>query len=167
VRGDMLDEALQVVTGLWKGESFSHAGVHYQVKGTRFLPACQQQPRIPIWVGGIWPHKRPLARMAQWDGMFPLFFNAQSPAEALDQFKQSVAAVRATRRSPAPFDVIALGATPLDDPQAALQSVRPYADAGATWWLESIAPQRMGRPGEEQWSVEQLLARVRQGPPRL
>jgi alkanesulfonate monooxygenase SsuD/methylene tetrahydromethanopterin reductase-like flavin-dependent oxidoreductase (luciferase family) len=167
VRGDMLDEALQVITGLWTGEPFSHSGTHYHVQGTRFLPANLQQPRIPIWVGGIWPHKRPLARMALWDGMFPLFFSAQSPAEALAQFQQCVAGVKAIRSAAAPFDVIALGATPLDPTPETTQIVRAYADAGATWWLESIAPQRMGRPDEETWSVEQLLARVRQGPPRL
>jgi alkanesulfonate monooxygenase SsuD/methylene tetrahydromethanopterin reductase-like flavin-dependent oxidoreductase (luciferase family) len=167
VRGDMLDEALQVVTGLWAGQPFSHSGKHYQVQGTHFLPASLQQPRIPIWVGGIWPHRRPLARMAQWDGMFPLFFSAQTPAEALAQFQQCVALVQSMRTHTTPFDVIALGATPLDQPYEAVQAVRPYAAAGATWWLESIAPQRMGRPGEENWSLEQLLARVRQGPPRL
>lgn len=167
VRGDMLDEALQVVTGLWSGQPFSHVGTHYTVKGAHFLPGCLQQPRIPIWVGGIWPHPRPLARMAQWDGMFPLFFGAQTAAEALAQFGESVKKVRALRTSPTELDVIALGATPLDQPVETAQLVQPYADAGATWWLESIAPIRMGRPGDPTWSVEQLLARVRQGPPRL
>jgi alkanesulfonate monooxygenase SsuD/methylene tetrahydromethanopterin reductase-like flavin-dependent oxidoreductase (luciferase family) len=167
VRGDMLDESLQVVTGLWKGEPFSHSGTHYHVEGAHFLPASLQQPRIPIWVGGIWPHKRPLARMAQWDGMFPLFFSAQSPEEALAQFRQCVAQVRAMRTSSAPFDVITLGATPLDQPEEARRAVLPYAEAGATWWLESIAPMRMGKPEDPTWSVEQLLARVRQGPPRI
>ncbi len=167
VRGDMLDEALEVVTGLWTGQPFSHSGKHYHVQGAHFLPACRQQPRIPIWVGGIWPHKRPQARMAQWDGMFPLFFSAQTAAEALGQFKECVATVQAMRTNSNPFDIIALGATPLGQPVESAQILQPYADAGATWWLESIAPLRMGRPGDETWSLEQLLARVRQGPPRL
>ena len=167
IRGDMLDEALEVVTGLWTGESYHHDGTHYRVKGTRFRPATLQQPRIPIWVGGIWPNKRPLARMARWDGMFPLFFHAQSPAEAFEQFQQSVRTVRAMRRSDAPFDVIALGATPTGQAESSAQIVRPYAAAGATWWLESIAPLRMGKPGETLWTVDQLHARVKSGPPRI
>jgi alkanesulfonate monooxygenase SsuD/methylene tetrahydromethanopterin reductase-like flavin-dependent oxidoreductase (luciferase family) len=96
-RGDMLDEALDVVAGLWSGQSYSHDGRFYHIKGTRFLPASLQQPRIPVWVGGIWPNKRPLRRMAQWDGMFPLFFNAKSSDEAFAQFSEAVGVVRGRR----------------------------------------------------------------------
>src|SRR5258706_9522014 len=32
VRGRMLDEALEVLTGLWSGEPFSFSGEHYQVE---------------------------------------------------------------------------------------------------------------------------------------
>ena len=48
VRGDMLDEGLNIVTGLWSGEAFSHAGEHYTVEEVTFLPRPLQQPRIPI-----------------------------------------------------------------------------------------------------------------------
>jgi hypothetical protein len=34
------------------------------------------------------------------------------------------------------LDVIAEGETPADDPAAAKETVRAWADAGATWWLE-------------------------------
>ena len=167
VRGDMLDEALEIITGLWSGEPFQHDGRHYHIKGARFLPAALQQPRIPIWVGGIWPNKRPLARMARWDGMFPLFFNAKSPAEAFEQFRLAVKTVRENRSSNTPFDVITLGATPTGQAESAAKIVRPYAAAGATWWLESIAPLRMGNPGDELWSIDRLHARVKDGPPRI
>ena len=167
VRGDMLDEALEIVTGLWSGEPFAHDGPHYHIKGTRFLPAALQQPRIPIWVGGIWPNKRPLARMARWDGMFPLFFHAKSAAEAFEQFKLSIKTVREMRTSTVPLDVIALGATPTGQPDVSASMVRPYAASGATWWLESIAPLRMGNPGDKLWTADQLHARVLDGPPRI
>ena len=167
VRGEMLDEALQVITGLWSGQPFSHAGKHYRVKGAHFLPAALQQPRIPIWVGGIWPNKPPLRRMAQWDGMFPLFFSAQSAEEAFNQFGEAVKLVRAMRKTDAPFDVIALGATPLAQPEESASIVRAHAAAGATWWFELIGPQRMGGPGDPLWSIEQLRARVLEGPPRI
>lgn len=39
---------------------------------TAFLPSALQSPRIPIWVGGIWPNKAPFRRAARWDGAFPL-----------------------------------------------------------------------------------------------
>jgi len=50
-RGEMLDEALEVVTGLWSGEEIAHRGIHYRAGGC-FLPRPVQEPRIPIWVAG-------------------------------------------------------------------------------------------------------------------
>ena len=71
-RGRMLDEGLEVLTGLWSGEPFSYHGEHYQITEARFLPVPLQQPRIPIWVAATWPNKRPFRRAARWDGVFPL-----------------------------------------------------------------------------------------------
>lgn len=166
-RGEMLDEAIQVVTGLWSGQLFRFDGKYYQVKDTRFLPTPYQRPRIPIWVGGIWPNKRPLRRMAQWDGMFPLFFKARSTDEAFNQFNEAVTIVKGLRQADTPFDVISLGATPSEPDEASRNTVRAYATAGATWWLEAIDPARMTISGAEHWSFEQLRARVLAGPPRL
>uniref|UniRef100_A0A7C4PNA2 LLM class flavin-dependent oxidoreductase n=1 Tax=Anaerolinea thermolimosa TaxID=229919 RepID=A0A7C4PNA2_9CHLR len=166
-RGEMLDEGLQVVTGLWSGEWFSHQGKYYHLRGTRFLPSTFQKPRIPIWVGGVWPHRRPLERMARWDGMFPLFFEATSLQEAYNQFCEAVQIVQSMRQPGLPFDIIALGATSPDDPEETARIVRSYAAAGATWWLESIAPTRMDPPGGKPWSFEQLRARVLAGPPTI
>ena len=69
--GEMLDEGLTVLQGLWSGEPFSYEGSHYQVTNARFLPK-PVQPHIPIWVGGNWPNKKPFRRAAKWDGVFPL-----------------------------------------------------------------------------------------------
>jgi Luciferase-like monooxygenase len=38
LHGAMLDEALEVITGLWSGEPFSFKGAHYQVHGARYQP---------------------------------------------------------------------------------------------------------------------------------
>jgi len=71
MRGEMLDEGLAVVTGLWGGETFAFEGRHYHLKPAVFRPKPVQHPHIPIWVAGTWPHKRPLARMARWDSTSP------------------------------------------------------------------------------------------------
>ena len=55
IRAEMLDEGLEVLTGLWSGEPFSFQGRHYRVEEATLLPRPVQQPRIPIWVGGTWP----------------------------------------------------------------------------------------------------------------
>lgn len=164
-RGAMLDEGLAVVTGLWSGEEFAFAGQHYQIKPAIFRPTPVQQPRIPIWVAGTWPHKRPLARMARWDGMFPLFWGMDDPAERLMRFRETVAAVQALRMADAEavgrrFDVVAVGETPIGDPERTAAVIAAYAEAGATWWLESIAPDR----ADGVQSFEQLRKRVLAGP---
>ena len=78
VRADMLDEALDVITGLWTGEPFAHHGEHYKVEETTFLPPPVQQPRIPVWVAGFWPNKRPMRRAARWDGAYPLTIGSKA-----------------------------------------------------------------------------------------
>ncbi len=51
--GEQLDEGLEVLTGLWSGETFHYDGRYYHVKETCFQPAALQKPRIPVWVGGL------------------------------------------------------------------------------------------------------------------
>ena len=58
----MLDEGLAILTGLWRGETFSYEGAHYHVKEAQFLPKPVQSPRIPIWIAGLWPNKPPFRR---------------------------------------------------------------------------------------------------------
>ena len=44
VHGAMLDEALDVLAGLWSGETFNYSGSYYRVKETRFLPRARRPP---------------------------------------------------------------------------------------------------------------------------
>jgi hypothetical protein len=56
-----------------------------------------------------------------------------------------------------PFEVVVQGSTP-PDPVAAGDIARPYADAGATWWIDA---------DWEHASPSSLLARIVAGPPRV
>ncbi|MGI8476516.1 MAG: LLM class flavin-dependent oxidoreductase, partial [Thermomicrobiales bacterium] len=47
-----LDEALQIIPGVWGGEPFSFEGAHLRVDALRIEPQPTQQPRPPITVGG-------------------------------------------------------------------------------------------------------------------
>jgi alkanesulfonate monooxygenase SsuD/methylene tetrahydromethanopterin reductase-like flavin-dependent oxidoreductase (luciferase family) len=67
-RGEMLDEALEIIAGLWTGEPFSYRGRHFVVDDVTFRPPPLQRPRIPIWIGGGYPLGGPTARAARWDG---------------------------------------------------------------------------------------------------
>jgi alkanesulfonate monooxygenase SsuD/methylene tetrahydromethanopterin reductase-like flavin-dependent oxidoreductase (luciferase family) len=156
VRAAMLDEGLEILCGLWGGKPFEYQGEHYQVKKVAFLPTPLQAPRIPIWVGGFWPHKRPFRRAARWDGSFPLG-NPFTPAPHTVQ--EIRAYIDRYRQNPAPYDIVIMGATPGNDPKAAHRRVAAYLGTGLTWWLESLFRWRN--------SIEGMRQRVRQGPPSL
>src|SRR6266508_1963067 len=51
VRAGMVDEALEVLTGMWSGKPFSYDGSHFRVSEMTCLPRPVQEPRIPIWIG--------------------------------------------------------------------------------------------------------------------
>ncbi len=170
VRGTMLDEGLDVLAGLWSGQAFSYTGKYYHIKEARFLPTPAQSPRPPIWIGGFWPKKAPFRRMAQWDGMFPLFEEWEHD-KVLPLLQEALAYVREERAAyctapSAPFDVAITGVTPGDAPAIAAEIVAAYAEAGATWWLEGIAPYRLGLDFDADWPLDAFHERIRQGPPR-
>lgn len=161
VRAELLDEGLDIVTGLWLGQPFSYDGRHYTVRPLSFPPPPPpvQQPRIPVWVVGAWPRERSMARAARYDGVVP------APLDASGGFRPATPAdvgeIRAwvdARRDPTTaFDVVVDGLTPDDAPRAAAEVVAPLAAAGATWWLE--APWTDPDPAS-------VRRRIRRGPPR-
>jgi coenzyme F420-dependent glucose-6-phosphate dehydrogenase len=52
VRLDMLEEAVEVIRGLWEGEDFSHDGAHYTVEDARIYTLPPGPPRICMAAGG-------------------------------------------------------------------------------------------------------------------
>jgi alkanesulfonate monooxygenase SsuD/methylene tetrahydromethanopterin reductase-like flavin-dependent oxidoreductase (luciferase family) len=168
VRGEMLDESLQVVTGLWSGEPFAFDGRYYHLKQAVFRPRPVQIPRIPVWVAGVWPNKKPLERMARWDGMFPLFWGIEQEAEQLLHLRETLAQVQVKRHAIFPdadakvFDVIVVGLTDPELSDETQERSANFAAAGATWWLESLEPGERG--GERNWPFSRLRERVMAGP---
>ena len=66
-RVDRLEEGLAIIGGMFAAEQFSYAGRHYAVEGAWNNPRPVQQPRPPIWVGGVGPRMlRLTARHADW-----------------------------------------------------------------------------------------------------
>jgi alkanesulfonate monooxygenase SsuD/methylene tetrahydromethanopterin reductase-like flavin-dependent oxidoreductase (luciferase family) len=167
-RGAMLDEALDVLIGLWRGEPFNYDGAHYRVKDAHFLPTPVQSPRIPVWVAGIWPNKPPMRRATRWDGAFPLFYTEGE--EELAQIRACVAYLRDQRAllgADRPFEIVYSGhPTPGDDPARAAEIVARYAEIGVTWWLEMIMPRIGGEDWKSpDWPLEAMRERILQGPP--
>ncbi len=162
-RAELLDESLQILAGLWSGKPFSFSGKHYHLDEMTFLPPPAQQPRIPIWVVGAWPRSKSMARALRYDGLLPDKRNPDgTPAkEALtpDDYRAMKAYIDERRDATTPFDIIREGETPGDAPAEAAAIVRPWAEAGATWWMES------------RWDfstpLEAVRERIEQGPPRV
>lgn len=124
-RAEMLDEGLTVLTGLLSGALVEHEGPHYRADGAHFLPGPYRPEGIPLWLAARWPHRAPVRRAARFDGLFII----QTPDAG------RLAAVRswlADAGAPADLELVVNG-RPGDDP-------RPWAEAGATWWLTQLGP---------------------------
>ena len=53
-QGARVDEALDIIARLWRGETVSVAGPHFQIEGARLAPLPVQKP-LPLWIGGSGP----------------------------------------------------------------------------------------------------------------
>ena len=79
-RIDRLEEALGLIKRLFSGETVTHEGRHYQMRGARLSPRPVQQPRPPIMVGGGGPRLlRLAAREADIISFIPQFSAAGRP----------------------------------------------------------------------------------------
>lgn len=159
-RAELLDEGLDILTGLWKGQPLNFVGKHYTVQECWFNPPPPptQEPRIPIWVVGAWQREKSLQRALKYDGLLPAIMSADGKvrmgAPTPDEIRQ-IRAYVAAHITHEPYDIVVEGETALDDLHS-VEKVREYDAAGATWWIEA------------QWTatdMAQVLARVRHGPP--
>ena len=138
-RGEQLDEGLDVIAGLWSGERFSYAGEHFRIDPVRFTPTPVQRPRIPVWVAGILPNRRPIERAARWDGYVPISAGGGSPRPDVAGFGKAVAQIAATREDMDGYDVV-VWAEVAKSPAEVAEQADAYAQAGATWWIETAWP---------------------------
>ena len=166
VRAELLDEGIDIITGLWQGR-LDFQGRHHQVdlRVRRDLAdvARPVQHRIPVWVVGAWPRPRSMRRVLRCTGLVPVCmdgsgFRATTPAD--------VRAMRAwldERGAPDDLDIVMEGETPADDPAAAADVVAPWAAAGCTWWLET----RWAMPHDSAERMQQVHERLEAGPPAV
>jgi alkanesulfonate monooxygenase SsuD/methylene tetrahydromethanopterin reductase-like flavin-dependent oxidoreductase (luciferase family) len=143
LRGQMLDESLQILTAAWSGEPVHHRGQHYTIDGVQFLPRPAQRPGVPVWVAGFAGNAKPLRRAAGYDGYFPA--NLEHP----DQLAEIVATIAQLRQpTTAGYDIavgLPIGVDPL-----------PYVNAGATWWMPEFPPEAV--------SLDTVRGVLRDGP---
>lgn len=153
-RALLLDEGLDVLAGLWTGQRFSYAGRRFTVGETTFTPPPMQQPRIPVWVGGIWPNPAPLRRMARWDGAVPITYDdsgltAPTP-DVIAWLRDAVEGHRPGAIA-AGYDLVVWSHLTAGAEETAEQ-LPGYAAAGATWFVETAWPH------EDWWAAAQRRA---------
>jgi len=155
LRGEMLDESLELLQRLLGGEAVRFEGRHYAVATTPFLPRPQQHP-LPIWGAVRWPNRRPLVRIAHLQGCFPIFASSGAPSPPAPDDIVAIRSTLAELGGDPDIDIAIRYALSLEDPAAIPEAVVSLEEAGVTWILEAIAP------GEQPESVERV---VRHGPP--
>ncbi|NJD58784.1 MAG: LLM class flavin-dependent oxidoreductase [Anaerolineae bacterium] len=163
-RAGMLDETIDILTLLFQRIPFDYDGKHYHIKLTEldesyYPPKPIQQPRIPMWVPGIWPRMKSMRRILKCDGLLPQKMNSTGEFEAVTptDLRQMKDYIDANRSLTTPFDYVVEGNRAELNQEEAIEKVNQWAEAGATWWIEGL------------WetSEEDAAARLRQGPPRM
>src|SRR5262249_53961836 len=139
-RAQRLDESLEVLASLWRGEDVAFDGRHLHVHTPAFTPV---PARIPIWVAATWPGRAgPIRRAARWGGGVPI------PADPMNDFitVDDVVALRVAIERTDKYDIVVNGG-----PDAVPGE---FAAAGVTWWIETY------------FARDDALRRAMEGPPR-
>jgi alkanesulfonate monooxygenase SsuD/methylene tetrahydromethanopterin reductase-like flavin-dependent oxidoreductase (luciferase family) len=169
VRAEQMDEALELIQALWSGEPVTYEGAHYRARPAQIMlpPRPLQRPRVPIWVVGAWPRPKSMRRAARVDGWVPAHMPRDGGHRELtpELLGEGIGWLRERRASEGlsmeGYDVVAEGTTPADR-AAAAEIVRPWAEAGATWWIDADWSDM--EPGRVRAAA---LERLRAGPPPL
>lgn len=137
--GRAYDEALEIITALWRGETVDVTGEFFTVREGALPVLPVQQPRIPILAGCWWPARRPFQRGARWDGIMPtwpaLLGDQEGPEGQQPTGRDIVAEFREMMGyyhslTDTPGEVI-VPAVPGDDFRSACEEL------GVTWLLRS------------------------------
>jgi alkanesulfonate monooxygenase SsuD/methylene tetrahydromethanopterin reductase-like flavin-dependent oxidoreductase (luciferase family) len=130
-RAALLDEALDVVLDLWTGVPVTRDGPVFALDEAQVRPTPLQKPRPPVWLGCVWPHRRPLVRAARYDGVFPVSHERPLTGDDLRAILETVGVHRAAGAGP--FDLVVVNH---ERPDA--ERLAELEDAGATWWLQGF-----------------------------
>ncbi|UCG36971.1 MAG: LLM class flavin-dependent oxidoreductase [Candidatus Bathyarchaeota archaeon] len=160
IRGERLDESLEILQGLWKGEPFGFSGKHYTIEeGTTFLPKPYGgKDRIPVWVGGgRWGWRmKPFRRAAKFEGAFPDFTDRRGDILA-EYFENVSEYIQKHRGKLENFDFITLGKAP-QSKKKVVEYFEPIIRSGKiTWWIERVYSWK--------GDLEQIREKVKEGPP--
>jgi len=155
-RFDLLEEQLQIVTGLWStpvGETFSFDGAHHRLDAAPALPKPVQTP-VPVIVGGGGPKRTP-ALAARYATEFNIGFVTEDVvAEKFDGVRRACDTIGrdpgSLKLSVALPTIIGADDAEIERRVAAIGQTRAQFDNGANL---------IGTPAEVAERVERLAAR--------
>jgi alkanesulfonate monooxygenase SsuD/methylene tetrahydromethanopterin reductase-like flavin-dependent oxidoreductase (luciferase family) len=139
IRGEMLDEALELLRRFLGGEPVSFEGRHYRVNAPALLPSPRQDP-LPMWGAVRWPNRKPLTRIARLEGCFPIF-TTPGPPRPPDPADIATLRRAMTDLGARPdIDIVVRCALSREDPAGIPETVGALEESGVTWLLEGFAP---------------------------
>ncbi|MBV9323314.1 MAG: LLM class flavin-dependent oxidoreductase [Chloroflexi bacterium] len=164
-RADLLQEQLQVITGLWSQDPFSHAGANYSVQAASFTPMPVQQPRPTIIVGGRTTSQRLPRLAARYGDEFVI--GQPTPDEARHVRALLDAACQANHRDPLAVALSAFAPIALGDTSSEVERhMETYRQTNPQYvrMMDNVSTWLKGTPAEVQAQLERLseagIARV-------
>jgi probable F420-dependent oxidoreductase len=191
-RGSRANEALEVVTRLWTGQSVSFEGRYSRFAGVTLSPPPAQKPHPPIWVAG---RKQPAMRRAAKyaDGWLPYMYTPEMVHDSAEEIRRlrrdlgreadgfttglfifgSISANREEALSQAAqslgrnyaqdFSSIAAKYTLCGTPDDCRRRIRQYVDAGVRTVLVSWVCKPQDVPSNVRLFAEEVAPEFRQG----
>jgi alkanesulfonate monooxygenase SsuD/methylene tetrahydromethanopterin reductase-like flavin-dependent oxidoreductase (luciferase family) len=146
-RFDLLEDALEIATRLFTGETVSYDGKLVSLHDARLRPPPVQQPHPPIWIGGSGP-RRTLPLVARFADVWHTWGTPNSLREANERVDQL-----ATEAGRDPSSIRRASSLSLDDLDTARKHARKWQEAGYDHLI-------CGWPGGGDELVEQFAREV-------
>ncbi|MCU1392715.1 MAG: hypothetical protein JWM34_1143 [Ilumatobacteraceae bacterium] len=125
VRGSMLEEGVDLLDHMLRGEHVEHVGKHFMVDGITLAPTGAQQPRVPFWLATRGDNLAPVRRAARYEGLCPTVITPDRLGELVDYVAQQ-------RGSLVGYD-FAVMTTPD-------HAIEDFERKGATWAIHEMKP---------------------------
>jgi alkanesulfonate monooxygenase SsuD/methylene tetrahydromethanopterin reductase-like flavin-dependent oxidoreductase (luciferase family) len=146
-RFDLLNDALEIVTRLFTGETVDYEGRKVSLQQARMNPLPVQRPHPPIWIGGTGP-RRTLPLVGRYADVWHAWGTPNSLREAnkaIDEF--------ATQAGRNPASITRASSLSLDDLETARKHAAKWREAGYGYLV-------CGWPGAGESQVEAFVREV-------
>lgn len=161
VRAAQLDEGLDVLSGLVERRAVSLRRDALSHRGDDVPAAAGAAAAHPGVGGGDVAEPRAVPSGGTLGGVAAMRRQMDEHGAPARLTPEDVREIRAHvsqhRETSEPFDITVADQAPGDDAPRAREMVAPYAEAGATWWLELIHGWR--------GTLDEMRGRIRSGPP--